>query len=139
MPFNDINIFDRFSRRKPLTKQQLWLARCIAMTADAVQLFLFPLFAEGFISPFDDALDLGMSLLLSWLVGWHWAFAPSIVIKLVPFADEAPTWTLAVLIATYNRQILPPPPVTLSAQIIKISELPAKNYLPPPPNPPKLS
>lgn len=108
----------------------------MAMGADALQLFLFPAFAEGFISLFDDALDLGMSLLLSALVGWHWAFAPSIVVKLVPFADEAPTWTLAVLIATYNRQILPPAP---PGPTIEISKLPAKNYLPPPTKPPNPS
>ena len=74
------------------------------MAADGLQLGLFPFFSEGFISPLDDGLDMAMSVFLTWLVGWHWVFLPSIVMKLAPILDEAPTWTLAVLIATHNRQ-----------------------------------
>jgi len=99
-----------FHPRQPPTRRRLWLARGVAVSADALQLFLFPLFAEGLISPFDDALDLGVSLLLSGLIGWHWAFVPSILVKVIPFADEAPTWTLAVLFATRHRPMLPPIP-----------------------------
>jgi len=103
-----IKILDHFKRDKPLSKRRLWVARGAAVAADGLQLLFFPLFSLGFISPLDDALDLGMSVFLSALVGWHWAFAPSVLVKLVPFADEAPTWTLAVLIATYRREVTAP-------------------------------
>jgi len=33
---------------------------------------------------------------LSWLLGWHWEFAPSFLGKLVPGFDLVPLWTLAV-------------------------------------------
>jgi hypothetical protein len=34
------------------------------------------------------------------LLGWHWAFLPSFVAKVVPDVDLVPTWTVAVLVAT---------------------------------------
>ena len=46
------------------------------------------------------ALDVVVAIVLTLLVGWHIAFIPSFIIKALPFADMAPTWTIAVLIAT---------------------------------------
>ena len=82
------------------------IARFIAVSADILQLGLFPFFAEGFISPLDDALDVIVFVLLTWLVGWHYAFLPSFVVKVVPFADLAPTWTIAIFLATRKMQNL---------------------------------
>jgi hypothetical protein len=76
------------------------LARAIAVGADALQLFLFPLFGEGFASPVNDALDVAVGGLLIWLVGFHWVLLPSLATELVPGLDLAPTWTAAVLVAT---------------------------------------
>lgn len=92
---------------KPLTRKRIWLARAIAIVADGVQIGLFPLFSEGFISPLDDAFDVAVCLVLTLLVGWHWAFLPSVAVKLAPILDEAPTWTLAVFIATRKREMGP--------------------------------
>lgn len=69
----------------------------LAIVADAVQILIFPLFAEGAISPFDDILDLTVMAALSWLIGWHWEFLPSFVAELVPGLDLVPFWTLAVV------------------------------------------
>ncbi len=84
------------------------LARGIAVIADAVQICLAPVFAEGAVSPFDDALDLLVGCLLIYLLGFNYAFVPSFFIKLLPIADEAPTWTIAVFFATRGRQVLEP-------------------------------
>jgi len=43
-----------------------------------------------------------MAVLVS-LVGFHWAFLPSFVTKMLPFVDLAPTWTMALIIATRGR------------------------------------
>lgn len=71
-------------------------ALALAIVADLVQIAVFPLFIEGAASPADDLLDLGMAGALSFLLGWHWEFAPSFVAKLVPGVDFVPLWTLAV-------------------------------------------
>jgi hypothetical protein len=79
-------------------------ARAIAIGADLVQIVLFPLFSEGFISPLDDALDVLVCLVLTRLVGWHYSFLPSFIVKIVPMADLAPTWTIAVFFATRGKK-----------------------------------
>jgi hypothetical protein len=51
---------------------------------------------EGAMSPADDLLDLGVAGVLSWLLGWHWEFLPSFLVKMAPGADLVPCWTIAV-------------------------------------------
>lgn len=75
---------------------RLKTAMALAIIADIVQMVVFPFFVEGAASPADDLLDLGMAGALSWLLGWHWEFAPSFLAKLVPGVDLVPIWTLAV-------------------------------------------
>lgn len=81
----------------------------VALAADALQMLAFPLFASGVTSPFADALDVVVGVLMIWLVGWHWAFLPAFVAEAVPFVDLVPTWTLAWWIATRgNTEMVPP-------------------------------
>jgi hypothetical protein len=68
----------------------------MAIIADALQIFLLPLFAEGAASPADDVLDLGVGAALVYLLGWQWEFLPSFLAKLVPGVDLVPFWTMAV-------------------------------------------
>jgi hypothetical protein len=75
----------------------------VAICADAVEWGLLPFFAEGFASPGDDILDVVTCIILTMLLGWHLAFLPSFAVKLIPVADFAPTWTLAVFIASRSR------------------------------------
>jgi hypothetical protein len=72
-------------------------AMMLAIVADALQLVLLPLFAEGALSPADDILDLGIGAMMIHLLGWHWEFLPSFLAKLVPGVDLVPFWTIAVL------------------------------------------
>ncbi len=81
-----------------------FLARAIALLADALQIFIFPAFFSGFLSPLNDALDLTVGIILVALLGWHIAFLPTFVTELVPGADLFPTWTVAVLYVTRRRR-----------------------------------
>ncbi len=69
----------------------------LAIVADAVQILIFPLFAEGAISPLDDILDLTVMVALIRLIGWHWELLPSFIAELVPGLDLVPFWILAVV------------------------------------------
>jgi hypothetical protein len=68
----------------------------VAIAADLIQLAVLPFVIEGVESPADDVLDLCAGGVLTWLLGWHWEFAPSFLAKLVPGVDLVPLWTLAV-------------------------------------------
>ncbi len=68
----------------------------LAMAADALQIFVFPLFAEGAFSPADDVLDIAVAAVLVNLLGWHWEFLPAFAAELVPGIDLVPFWTMAV-------------------------------------------
>jgi hypothetical protein len=98
-----------------MTRRRVLLARLLAVGADVVQLGLWPLFSEGAVSPFDDALDVVLGGLMVWLLGWHWAFAPAFVAELVPGVSLVPTWTMAVFLATRGKgEVLPAPVVDAS-------------------------
>jgi hypothetical protein len=79
-------------------------ALALAIAADAVQIVIFPLFAEGAISPLDDILDLTVAVVLTQLIGWHWEFLPSFIAEIVPGLDLVPFWTLAVVSAYRKRK-----------------------------------
>ena len=97
-------------------RSTLVLAFVIAIFADLLEMGLFPIFSEGFASPASDFVDVVVCIILTLLIGWHIAFIPSFLIKVIPVVDMAPTWTLAVLIASRHRQAsetsdVPPPPI----------------------------
>ncbi|MGO8793477.1 MAG: hypothetical protein ACLQLC_01535 [Candidatus Sulfotelmatobacter sp.] len=71
-------------------------AMIVALVADALQILILPAFVEGAISPADDILDFGVAALMVNLLGWHWEFLPSFLLKLAPGIDLVPLWTLAV-------------------------------------------
>src|SRR5262245_52075766 len=79
----------------------------IAIAADFLQWVAMPLFAIG-VSPWNDALDIVVGFILFKLLGWHWAFVPTFLIELFPIVDLAPTWTVAVFLATRRKPALPP-------------------------------
>ena len=81
-------------------QRRVLAARVIAIVADAVQVGLLPLFAGGAPEAFDAVLDVVVGAAMIALLGWHWAFLPAFLAELLPVVDLAPTWTLAVLIAT---------------------------------------
>ena len=87
-----------------MTPRRIWIARAIAVVADLLQIVLFPL--ETF-PPVNVAVDVVVAIVMIILLGWHIAFLPSFIVKAVPFGDLAPTWTIAVLIATRQSKSIP--------------------------------
>ena len=95
--------------RPPLSKTRLRAAWLVALGVDGLQLVTAPAEAGGPPVWLTEGLvDLVTMALLWALVGFHWAFLPSFVTKLLPIADLAPTWTLAVFMATRGRGVPPP-------------------------------
>ena len=104
---------------KSLKSPELRTAWAVAVAADALQIIAFPMFVPGGISPADTVLDLAVGAVLIRLLGWHWAFLPSLLAELVPGLDLFPTWTAAMLFVTHERlssgepEILPPGPAPM--------------------------
>ncbi|HEX2568600.1 MAG TPA: hypothetical protein VH877_03505 [Polyangia bacterium] len=92
---------------KPRTRRQVWTARAVAMSVDALQLALVPLFGEGVASPANVAIDCLLFGFLVWYLGFHVAFLPSFVAEEVPLLNLAPSWTAAVLLATRKTAAAP--------------------------------
>lgn len=92
----------------PLTPKRILAARIIAIAADFLQIVAFPFFFEGVASPFANALDFVMAVTMILLLGWHWAFLPTVLAEVVPFFDLVPTWTAAVFIVTRGQTPAPP-------------------------------
>ena len=89
----EMSVFDSL---KPLKHSEVRLAWMVAIGADVVQLAAPLLFGEGALSPADGALDVLVAFILVKLLGWHWAFLPTLAAELVPGLDLFPTWTAAV-------------------------------------------
>jgi hypothetical protein len=105
-------------------RRRVILARWIAIAVDFVQIVVFPVFSPGIVSPADDALDAATAMAMVGLVGWHWAFLPSFLSKLVPLVDLAPTWTIAVFIATRRGVSSEPAAGTIETSVVKESSPP---------------
>lgn len=98
--------------RSDVSPLRLKVAWVVAVGVDALQVFIFPATVEGVFSPVTVLLDFIAMGTLSMLVGWHWAFLPSIVVELIPGLELAPTWTIALAIASrgLNTQVPNPAP-----------------------------
>jgi hypothetical protein len=107
-----------------VSSQRVLAARVLAVIADAIQLGLMPLFAQGAASPFNNALDVVMAVAMIWLLGWHWAFVPTLVAEMLPVADLFPTWTGAVLFVTRGAGGLPVPTTATPVEGAPPSALP---------------
>jgi hypothetical protein len=94
----------------PVNRSRVHIAWVVAVAVDGLQLITAPAELTG---PMAWVLGAGVDLItmavLMFLVGFHWAFLPSFVTKMLPFVDLAPTWTLALVIATRGRHQLTPP------------------------------
>jgi hypothetical protein len=108
-----MRVFDFLDRIKSPKHRLAW---GVAIAADAIQIVALPLFVAGGLSPVDAVLDAAAAVILIELLGWHWAFLPTLAAELVPGLDLFPTWTAAVFFVTRQQvltgepEILPPGP-----------------------------
>ena len=98
-----IGFREMFDLLKTVRSTEHRLACLVAMAADAIQIGALPLSAAGGLSPADVLLDLGVAAILIRLLGWHWAFLPTLLAELVPGFDLFSTWTAAVFYVTRQR------------------------------------
>jgi hypothetical protein len=90
----------RFDPGTMTLEQRRRLAWIVAIATDVLQWIALPAFAPGFASPATNLVDIAVGVIMVRLLGWHWAFLPTFVAELIPFGNLAPTWTIAVLLAT---------------------------------------
>ncbi len=101
----------------------------VAIAADAIQLALLPFFFEGAASPFDAVLEVIVSVVLVWLLGWHPALLPALIAELLPGVDLVPSWTASVALVALTRKkvkepapaapaVAPPPREASSAEVV---------------------
>jgi hypothetical protein len=87
------------------SRRRVLVARTLAVLVDAVQLVLSPAALVPAIGvPVVDALDVAVAAVMGGLLGWHWAFLPTVIAEGLPLVDVAPTWTLAVFWVTRRRR-----------------------------------
>jgi hypothetical protein len=93
-----------------LTKTRIILALAIATLTDGLQFLLGPL---GCLL-IDDVIDVITMVLTSLVLGFHWLLLPTFVLKLVPLADDLPTWTACVaaviVLRKHEQRTATPPP-----------------------------
>ena len=79
----------------------------VGVVVDCLQLITSPTELSGLLAWVIEAgVDLLTMGVMMYLMGFHWALLPSFVTKLLPFIDLAPTWTVALFIATRDRDRL---------------------------------
>ena len=89
--------------RSAPSPRRVWMARLLAVVADATQIVFLPFFGIGFLSPAMDVLDVAVAVAMTVLVGWHWSFIPTFLAEIVPGVGLVPTWTLAAFLATRRK------------------------------------
>jgi hypothetical protein len=106
-------------RPGPTTSRKRWaIALTIALAADALQLAIWPVFAEGAVSPFDDALDAVVACLLLAVLGFRWRLAIALGMELVPGAALFPTWSAVVASVAVEPKKLPAPRAPESNELV---------------------
>ncbi|MFT3767840.1 MAG: hypothetical protein QM820_20510 [Minicystis sp.] len=87
---------DRVIGVPAVSKKRKAVALAIAVCADLAQLVLWPAFAPGAASPFDDALDAVVALAMLVTLGFSGRLALALALELVPGAALFPTWSAVV-------------------------------------------
>ena len=96
-------MIDRFFMQLPeSTRNKVALA--VALSADLLQIIIFPLFGPGFFSPTEDVLDIGVGAALWALLGWHYSFLPALAAESIPGLALVPTWTASAFLAIRSKK-----------------------------------
>ncbi len=85
--------------RAGTSRKAIWTARAIAVAADLFQWGL-SMVLPGVGLAMADVVDVLVAITMVWLLGWHWAFLPTVVAEAIPVVNLVPSWTAAVLLVT---------------------------------------
>jgi hypothetical protein len=84
------------AKAKAKAKDRKRIAFAIALAADALQIVLAPLFAEGALSPLDDLLDVAVAIAITATLGWRKRTLFALLLELIPGVALFPSWTAVV-------------------------------------------
>lgn len=91
-----------------VTASRARLALALAVLVDAIQLPLQGASLTGIgtlpAEAIDLAIDAATALIISRLIGFHWALLPTLALELIPFVDLAPTWFVCVTYVISRRR-----------------------------------
>lgn len=102
-----------------LTRRRIWLACCVALATDGLQLLLGPM-GWAFV---DETLDIVAMVLLTLTLGFHPLFLPTFVAEFIPAVDMLPSWTACtfLVIGLRRKKSVPtPPPVVAQDGVIDV-------------------
>jgi len=94
-----LRLFGSSPEARPTAREKR-IALVIAGVADLTQLALAPLFAEGALSPLDDALDFIVAGALFLTLGRRRRIAFALALELLPGLALFPSWT--AMVATFS-------------------------------------
>jgi hypothetical protein len=91
-----------------VTASRARLALALAVLVDAIQVPLQGASLTGIgtlpAEAIDLAIDAATALIISRLIGFHWALLPTLALELIPFIDLAPTWFACVSYVISRRK-----------------------------------
>lgn len=91
-----------------VTASRARLALALAVLVDAIQLPLQGASLTGIgtlpAEAIDLAIDAATALIISRLIGFHWALLPTLALEFIPFVDLAPTWFVCVSYVISRRK-----------------------------------
>jgi len=95
-------------QRRTLTTSQVTLAFVVAGIADVIQIPLTALMFSVAGAPFAECFDITMGIavfvLLSIVLGFHWAMLPLFILEVIPALDVLPSWTAYVAYVVWSRK-----------------------------------
>ena len=98
---------------RTVTPRQVKIAFAVGILADILQLPVnLSFFSVGLatiggeipLEAIDTAIDVVTALVITRLLGFHWALLPTFALELVPGLDAAPTWTACVAYVAFRRR-----------------------------------
>jgi hypothetical protein len=92
----------RLFRVPHLTRPRIFLALAVAAGADGLQFLLAWLGPLEWVFV-DPVIDTAAAAVTTWLLGFHVLLLPTYVAKLIPFAEDLPTWTGCVAAVIFLR------------------------------------
>jgi hypothetical protein len=120
--------------KPPLTKTRIIAALGIAVAADLIQLPLTAIEATAiFAVPGEVAdfiLDVFVMAATTFLLGFHVALLPTVIVELVPGVDALPTWTACVGFVIWSRRRKEKAPAP-SQPFIDVEEIKPLELMPP--------